>query len=348
MSNTSSRSVSSGETKIQVGILGATGMVGQRLIERLYAHPQFEIAFLGASSRSAGKIYGQATQWRLPSKCPIPDMMVHACKPSMYPPNVQLLFSALDSAPAKIIEAEAVQTGRYVVSNASAYRMDDNTPLIIPEVNPEHLSLLENKPGIITNPNCCAIPLALSLAPLQTLGIKAVCVSTYQAVSGAGYPGESAWDMIGNVHPHAGNEEEKLAIEPQKILGSATIPADFPISARCVRVPTADGHLLGVQVLLEEEISPEQAVDMFTSYSSKVKNLKSSPVPLFEVFTRRDRPSPRFDCMNGDGMAISIGRVESCSVMTLKYFVLAHNTIRGAAGAAIANAELLVSKNLLS
>lgn len=348
MSNTSSRSVSSGETKIQVGILGATGMVGQRLIERLHAHPQFEIAFLGASPRSAGKKYAKATQWRLPSKCPVPDMMVHECKPQAYPQNIRLLFSALDSAPAKTIEADAVQTGRYVVSNASAYRMDASIPLIIPEVNPEHLSLLNGKPGIITNPNCCAIPLALSLAPLRHLGIKAVCVSTYQAVSGAGYPGESAWDMIGNVHPHAGNEEEKLAIEPQKILGSADVPADFPISARCVRVATADGHLLGVQVQLEESISPAEATELFASYAPIAQQLHSSPVPLFEVCTRRDRPSPRFDSMNGDGMAISIGRIESCSVMTLKYFVLAHNTIRGAAGAAIANAELLVSKNLLS
>ena len=348
MSKTSSSLSSTSEDKIQVGILGATGMVGQRLIERLHTHPQFEIAYLGASSRSAGKVYAQATRWRLPSKCPVSDMFVQECTPKSYPNNVQLLFSALDSTPAKKIESEAVESGRYVVSNAGAHRMDNQTPLIIPEVNPEHLSLLNNKPGIITNPNCCAIPLALSLAPLQSLGIKAVCVSTYQAVSGAGYPGESSWDMIGNVHPHAGNEEEKLALEPQKILGTTTEPASFPISARCVRVPTADGHLLGVQVLLDEHISPEQASEMFTSYCSRAQSLYSSPTPLFEVYTLRDRPSPRFDCMNGDGMAISIGRIESCAVMTLKYFVLAHNTIRGAAGAAIANAELLVSRNLLS
>ena len=348
MSNTSSRSVSSDETKIHVGILGATGMVGQRLIERLCTHPQFEISFIGASSRSSGKVYSEATTWRLGSQCPIPEMMVQECDVHAYPDDVPLLFSALDSTPASTIEREAVLSGRFVVSNASSYRMDKNTPLIIPEINPEHLSLLNGKPGIITNPNCCAIPLAMSLAPLKPYGIQAVCVSTYQAVSGAGYPGESAWDMIGNVHPHAGNEEEKLAIEPQKILGSASECASFPISARCVRVPTADGHLLGVQVQLGESISPLKAKEVFRSFKCQEPVLNSSPSPLFHVHDRRDRPSPRFDCMNGDGMAISIGRIEECSVMTLKYFVLAHNTIRGAAGAAIANAELLVSKNLLS
>lgn len=333
---------------INVGILGATGMVGQRLIERLAHHPLFDITFLGASPRSAGKKYSDAARWRLASTCPIPDMMVHECTVDAYPDNVQLLFSALDSAPALNIEKEAVRSGRYVVSNASAYRMDPSIPLIIPEVNPDHLSLLKDQPGIITNPNCCAIPLALSLAPLQDFGIRSVCVSTYQAVSGAGYPGESAWDMIGNVHPHAGNEEEKLAIEPQKILGTPSLPADFPISARCVRVPTADGHLLGVQVLLEQSVTPDQAIQRFREYTSEAGILYSSPEPLFVIHTNRDRPSPRFDIMNGDGMAISVGRIERCSVMSLKYFVLAHNTIRGAAGAAIANAELLASKNLLS
>jgi aspartate-semialdehyde dehydrogenase len=274
-------------------------------------------------------------------------MKVQRCIPKLYPKDVPLMFSALDSAPAKSIEAAAVDSGKYVVSNASAFRMNAQCPLIIPEVNPEHLALLNGKPGIITNPNCCAIPLALSLAPLQKKGIKAVCVSTYQAVSGAGYPGESAWDMIGNVHPYVGNEEEKLAIEPQKILGSVSKHAEFPISARCVRVPTADGHLLGVQVLLENQVTPEEAKRLFKEYAP-LHALPSSPNPLFVLHTRRDRPSPRFDTMAGDGMAINIGRIEPCAVMTLKYFVLAHNTIRGAAGAAIANAELLLASNLLS
>ena len=323
-------------------------MVGQRLIELLHSHPQFEIAFLGASQRSSGKKYYEAAQWRLPSYCPTPDMMVYDCSPSFYPQDVKLLFSALDTEPAKKIEREAVESGRYVVSNASAYRMDASVPLIIPEVNPEHINLLAGKPGIITNPNCCAIPLAISLAPFLDCGIEAVCVSTYQAVSGAGYPGESAWDMIGNVHPHAGNEEEKLAIEPQKILGGMQSPLPFPISARCVRVPTADGHLLGVQVRLSQSITPEEAKRRFEEYRPAYPALHSSPTPLFHIHERRDRPAPRFDIMAGDGMAISVGRIESCSVMTLKYFVLAHNTIRGAAGAAIANAELLIAKELLS
>ena len=332
---------------IKVGILGATGMVGQRLVERLHHHPFFEIAFLGASHRSAGKKYQDASPWRLASQNPIPEMHIHKCIPSQYPKDVPLLFSALDSTPAQKIESEAVAAGKYVVSNASAYRMNKNTPIIIPEVNPDHLSLLKGKPGIITNPNCCAIPLALSLAPLQPYNIKAVCVSTYQAVSGAGYPGESAWDMIANVHPHAGNEEEKLSIEPQKILGSAKEPSTFPISARCVRVPTADGHLLGVQVLLENPLTPTEAKNLYAKYQKPCPSLPSSPDPLFVLHKERNRPSPRFDIMAGDGMAISIGRIENCAVMSIKYFVLAHNTIRGAAGAAIANAELLIATNLL-
>ena len=333
-------------TKIKVGILGATGMVGQRLIAGLLQHPYFQISFLGASARSANKPYSEATLWRLGGRNPLPNLPVQLCDPQHLDHDVKLVFSALDSSVASEIEQRFAAHGCYVVSNASAFRMDSDVPLIIPEVNPDHLALAHRK-RIITNPNCCAIPLALSLAPLQSFGIEAVCVSTYQAVSGAGYPGESAWDMIGNVHPHAGNEEEKLAIEPQKILGSIDTPASFPISARCVRVPTADGHLLGVQVRLSQSVSPEKAIDLFQNYVPK-HQLPSSPSPLFEIHTRRDRPSPRFDVMAGSGMAISIGRVEWCSVMGLKYFVLAHNTIRGAAGAAIANAELLVSKGLVT
>ena len=273
-------------------------------------------------------------------------MMVGECDVKSVPKECDLVFSALDSSVAGDIELAHARAQRYVVSNAGNHRMTDNVPLIIPEVNPDALQLLQDQGpsgGIITNPNCCAIPLALSLAPLQEIGsIQSCVVSTWQAVSGAGYPGESAWDMVGTVHPHAGNEEEKLAIEPCKILDQ-----DFPISARCVRVPVADGHLLSVQVSIEGNPSPEEAIRAWEGWNEKSSELPSSPRPLFVLHPERSRPSPRLDIHHGHGMALSIGRVEPCAVMGLKYFVLAHNTIRGAAGAAIANAELLVQRGYL-
>lgn len=332
--------------KKPIAILGATGMVGQRMVQLLANHPMFEICYLGASTRSAGSRYLNACNWRLEGTCQaaVAEMLVGLCKPSELPTGIKLVFSALDSAVAGEIEQEFADLGYFVVSNAGNHRMRDDVPLIIPEVNPEALSILGKNPdgGIITNPNCCAIPLALSLAPLHAKwGITSCVVSTWQAVSGAGYPGESSWDMIGTVHPHAGNEEEKLAIEPCKILNHS-----FPISARCVRVPVADGHLLSVQVKLETNPSPEEAIECWKSWTP-TEDLPSSPTPLFHIHTRRDRPSPRFDIQAGNGMALSIGRVENCAVMGLKYFVLSHNTIRGAAGAAIANAELLIQKGVL-
>ena len=333
--------------KIPIAILGATGMVGQRMIQLLKNHPLFEIHKLMASERSAGKIYQQACNWRLEGECPskIAKMIVETCNAAHLPKNIKLVFSALDSSVAGEIEKDYSLNGNcFVVSNAGNYRMHTDIPLIIPEVNPDHLELLGNNPrsGIITNPNCCAIPLALSLAPLhERWKIKACVVSTWQAVSGAGYPGESSWDMVGTVHPHAGKEESKLAEEPCKILSHP-----FPISARCVRVPVADGHLLSVQVQLETTPTPKEAIECWRAWTPKT-DIPSSPKPLFHIHTRRDRPSPRFDIQAGNGMALSIGRIESCSVMGLKYFVLSHNTIRGAAGAAIANAELLVKRGIL-
>lgn len=279
--------------------------------------------------------------------------MVGPCTPEDIPSNCRLVFSALDSSVAGKIETAMASSERFVVSNAGNHRMDPKVPLIIPEVNPDALELLGQQEcnlgkdrvvgGIITNPNCCAIPLALSLAPLQELGrIEACVVSTWQAVSGAGYPGESAWDMVGTVHPHAGNEEEKLGIEPCKILEE-----EFPISARCVRVPVADGHLLSVQVSIEGRPSPQAAVSRWEAWNQSQSELPSSPRPLFVMHPERNRPSPRLDIHRGNGMAISLGRIEACPVMGLKYFVLAHNTIRGAAGAAIANAELLHHRGFL-
>lgn len=335
--------------KIPISVFGATGMVGQRMLSLLDAHPLFEIVTLCASPRSVGKRYEDACQWRLETPCPsiFTDMVVQECTPTSLPKECRLVLSALDSSVAGEIEQDLAEHGIFVVSNASNHRMNPVVPLIIPEVNPNDLHLLTKQPwsgGILTNPNCCAIPLALSLAPLRQFGsIQGCMVSTWQAVSGAGYPGESAWDMIGSVHPHPGNEEEKLAIEPCKILGES-----FPISARCVRVPVADGHLLSVQVHLEHTPTPEEAKSAWNSWNQSLSTLPSSPRPLFHINTRRDRPSSRFDVQRGNGMALSIGRVEPCPIMGLKYFVLSHNTIRGAAGAAIANAELLAQHGFLT
>jgi aspartate-semialdehyde dehydrogenase len=251
----------------------------------------------------------------------------------------------MDATPAGPIESDFRKAGWAVVTNASAHRADPDVPLIVPEVNPDHLRLLDRQgPGyIVANPNCCAIPLALALAPLhERWGVEAVCVSTWQAVSGAGYPGESAIDMIGSVHPHPGDEEAKLSIEPLKILGEIDTPADFPISARCVRVPVIDGHLLSVQVRLTGAPSPEAVSEAMTQWRGNNPDLHTCPRPVLHLSPRRDRPSPRHDVGRGGGMTISIGRVEACSVMGVKFFALGHNTIRGAAGAAIANAELLL------
>jgi len=217
-------------------------------------------------------------------------------------------------------------------------------PLVVPEVNPEHLALIDKQgPGfIVANPNCCAVPLAIALAPLHARwGVQAAVVATWQAVSGAGYPGESAWDMVGNVHPHAGNEEQKLAIEPQKLLGTPDSPAQFDISARCVRVPVADGHLLSVNLRLRGQPSVQAVQDALLRFEGNAPPLPSSPRPLIIHQPGRDRPSPRFDVDAGSGMATTVGRIEACAVMGVKFFVLGHNTVRGAAGAAIANLELL-------
>ena len=338
-------------SKIPVAILGATGMVGQRLIQLLADHPWFTIGALCASERSAGQAYGQACVWRLPGDPPkgISEMRVQSCDPAALS-GMRVALSAMPSSAARAVEAEFRASGFAVVSNASAYREDPSVPLVIPEVNADHLGLIKRQPGqgyIVTNPNCCAIPLALALAPLHAaFGVQALCVSTWQAVSGAGYPGESAWDMVGNVHPHPGNEEEKLAIEPQKLLGSMDAPAEFAVSARCVRVATADGHLISVQVRTEKPCTPEQAIAAWRGFESDL-DLPSLPQPLFHILERRDRPQPRLDIDRGQGMAVSIGRVEACPVMGLKFYALAHNTVRGAAGAAIANLELLQSQGLL-
>jgi aspartate-semialdehyde dehydrogenase len=340
-------------SRIPIAILGATGMVGQRMIQLLQDHPWFDIAFLAASPRSAGRPYRDAAPWRLSGDIPdsVADQIVQSCDPAALPDGIRLVLSALDARAAYTIEARFRDAGCLVVTNASAFRMDPTVPLIVPEVNADHLALIDQQPGtgaIIANPNCCTIPLAMALAPLhRRWGVEALTVATWQAVSGAGYPGESAWDMIGSVHPHPGNEEDKLTEEPLKILGDINTPADFVVSARCVRVPVADGHLLGVHVRLTGAPSAEEVAAEMAGWTGGALALPSCPQPPLRLVTRRDRPATRFDVDAGGGMAVTIGRIEPCPVMGVKFYALSHNTIRGAAGAALANAELLCSRGLL-
>ncbi len=329
---------------VDVAILGATGMVGQRFVELLSAHPFFRVAELAASDRSAGKRYGEAAPWRLDGSPRLSDRVVVPCEPGAV--RSRIVFSALDKDAALAIEADFRDAGHLVISNASAYRMAPDVPLLIPEVNPDHLGLLPSTGGgIVTNPNCTSIPLLFALAPLhRAWGVEAVTCASYQAVSGAGYPGESAWDILGNVRPHPGDEEEKVATEPLRILGTrvdrAIRPAEFPISARCVRVPVTDGHLVAAQIKLRGDPPLAHIIEALRDFQAP-QALPSSPRPLIHVTDRRDRPTPRTDALAGGGMAITIGRVEACEVLTVKLFALAHNAIRGAAGGAIANAELL-------
>lgn len=341
-----------GASRVPIAVLGATGMVGQRVLDLLSRHPSLSADILAASPRSAGKRYADACAWHLPGTLHAGqgDRIVEACNAehlTAIAGRPGIAISALDSAAAKRLEKPFAEAGWAVISNASAHRADADVPLIIPEINPDHLAMVDTQGtagGIVTNPNCTSMPVTMVLAPLlHTVGIEAVTVASYQAVSGAGYPGESAWDMIGNVRPHPGDEEQKLASEPKKILGrleaGRVIDADFAMSARCVRVPVNDGHLVAIHVNTRDSISPADAIELLSSWDPGL-NLPSAPKPLLRYLPLRDRPSPRFDADAGGGMAVTFGRVEHCPVMGLKLFAIAHNTIRGAAGAALLNAEL--------
>ena len=337
-----------------VTLLGATGMVGQRLIELLEDHPWFTAGVLAASERSAGRRYAEACDWHLPSEphgsvgdtlvVPTTAAAIHAANGG---PGIAL--SALPRSVAHAVERPLMALGWTVISNASAHRMDADVPLIIPEINADHLALCERQEGpgrLVTNGNCTSMPLALALAPLhEAVGIEAVCAASYQAVSGAGYPGESAWDLIGNVRPHPGDEEEKMAEEPRKFLGTLTDTgielADFAMSARCVRVPVIDGHLVAAQIKTKQPLSPADAKELLRTWKPRGPQLPSSPAQVLRLDERLDRPQPRFDSHHGGGMSVTIGRVEHCPVMGLKLFCMTHNTIRGAAGAALLNAELV-------
>ncbi len=344
---------------MRVGVLGATGAVGQTFIQLLDAHPTFEVAALGASERSAGKSYRDAANWVAASELPerVSQMEVLPCEPDRFA-ECDVVFSGLDAGPATEIERAFAEAGFAVISNARSHRMAPDVPLLIPEVNPDHTALIDRQRGpgyIVTNPNCSTIGLVMALKPLHdAFGIAKVHVVTLQALSGAGYPGVASLDAVGNVVPFIGGEEDKVATEPRKILGSlvdgAVQEADITISAQCNRVPVVDGHLECVSVQLVEDVSLEEATDALRSWASPLAglNLPSAPDRPLRVFEDGRYPQPRLHAMSERGMQVSVGRVAACPVLGLKFVVLSHNTIRGAAGGAILNAELLQSQGRIA
>jgi aspartate-semialdehyde dehydrogenase len=342
---------------IEVGILGATGVVGQQFVSRLARHPWFRCTWLAASERSEGKPYKSVAPWRLAT--PIPgvaaDRIVEACVPGRGP---KVVFSGLDASVAGDIEGAFAAAGHIVVSNARNFRMDPLVPLLIPEINADHLKLLGEQRkqkgwsgAIVTNPNCSTIVLAMALAPLRQFTIRSVVVTTMQAVSGAGYPGVPSLDILGNVVPFIGGEEEKMQSETLKILGTdgGRMPYAAAVSAHCNRVAVLDGHTMTVSVAFANKPSTAAIVDALHNFSGRPQELwlPSAPQPPLVVTEEPNRPQPRLDADLGGGMAVTIGRVRECPVLHAKFVALGHNTVRGAAGAAILNAELMHSEGML-
>jgi aspartate-semialdehyde dehydrogenase len=346
--------------KIPVGILGATGMVGQRFIQLLERHPWFEVVWLAASERSFGKSYEEAAKWKM--KTPIPAriarMKLSAAEPKGAP---KVIFAALDADIARELEPAFADAGCAVISNSSAFRMHPQVPLVIPEINPDHLKLIElqswhKQSGgfMVTNSNCSVMGLALALAPLQqAFGVESVFAVTMQAVSGAGYPGVASMDILGNVVPYIKNEEEKMQEEAGKLLGKLkgreVIPAGFTISAHCNRVAVEDGHTESISIKLKKRATAEKIIATWREYRGAAAEFKLPFAPAEPIFydERPDRPQPRLDLERGHGMTVSCGRLRPCSLLDWKFTMLSHNTIRGAAGAALLNAELLKAKGYL-
>lgn len=341
----------------RVGILGATGTVGQRFIQLLQGHPQFEITALAASDRSAGKPYAEACAWKLNGQIPVRarDITVQPIEP---PLDCDIVFSSLPSSVARETEEAFARAGYPVISNSSSYRMDEDVPLLVPEINAEHLDLIpvqQQKRGfgkgfIVTNPNCAVLSFAPPLAAVhRRFGVESVVVTTMQAVSGAGYPGVPSMDILDNVLPYIAGEEPKVETEAQKILGlfadGSIRKADFPVSAQCFRVNVLDGHTVAVRMNLVQKATLEDVVDAMAGFPSL--GLHSSPKQFIEVCNEPARPQPRLDRDNGNGMAITVGRIFPDNVFDYRFVALSHNTVRGAAGSAILNAELLIDKRII-
>ncbi|MDA2922209.1 aspartate-semialdehyde dehydrogenase [Patescibacteria group bacterium AH-259-L07] len=362
--------------KIPVGILGATGMVGQKFVELLINHPWFEIAALMASEKSVGKKYREAvTMWQGSEPIPshVADMEVRACKPDINPVrgprfkrdrnqrfltsngvNCKIVFSALDPIAAQEFEEDFAHAGYNVVSNARIHRMDDNVPLLVPEINPDHLELIKTqsyKGCIVTNPNCSTIGLVIALKPLlDNFGIEKVNVVTLQALSGAGYPGVASLDIVDNVIPFISGEEDKVENEPQKIFGSYAGSKieynDIAISAQCNRVGVRHGHLECVNLKLKQRVREKDIIHAWRTFSSEPQELNLPLAPQHPVyyFDNDYLPQPKYQRDFDKGMAVSIGRLQNKHVFDYKFVVLSHNLVRGAAGGAILNAELMVEK----
>lgn len=345
--------------RIPVGILGATGMVGQEFVSFLRDHPWFELTWLGASDRSAGKRYQEATTWRLGGETPayVRDIVVSDSTPKGAP---KLVFSAMDASVATEIEQAFANAGHAIVSNSRNHRMDADVPLLVPEANAGHLELLLTQQrlrgwtgAIVTNPNCATVVLVMALAPLKQFGIKKVIVTTMQAVSGAGYPGVASLDILGNVVPFIGGEEPKMESETQKILGSFAgtkiEPLDAKVSASCNRVPVVDGHTICVSVEFEKKPSEAEIIAALNGFRGmpQQKKLPSAPEQPVVYMEQTDRPQPRRDVERENGMAVFVGRLRKCPVLDYKFVALGHNTVRGAAGVAVLNAELMKAQGLL-
>jgi aspartate-semialdehyde dehydrogenase len=347
------------QTRIEVGILGATGMVGQHFIKFLQGHPWFDLKWLGASDRSAGKKYRDAMNWNLAGSTPdsVAGVTVEECKPGNAP---RLLFSAMDASIATEIERAFAQAGHVVVSNSRNHRMEADVPLLVPEINPEHLKLVPGqqrargwKGQIVTNPNCSTIVLTMGLAPLKQFGITKIVATTMQAISGAGYPGVPSMDIMGNVIPFIGGEEEKMEQETQKIMGEFRgdhiDPLPARMSAHCNRVAVVDGHTVTVSVEFSAKPSLTDMRHAFDAFSGlpQQRQLPSAPPRPVIYMEEANRPQPRKDAERERGMAAFVGRLRACPVLDYKFVALGHNTIRGAAGAAVLNAELMHSEGML-
>ena len=343
--------------RYSVGILGATGTVGQRFIQLLQGHPQFEITALAASDRSSGKTYAEACAWKLSGEIPenVREIVVTPIEP---PLDCDVVFSSLPSNVARETEENFARAGYPVISNSSSFRMDEDVPLLIPEINADHLGLIETqqkkrgfgKGFIVTNPNCAVASFAPPLAALhRKFGVESAVITTLQAISGAGYPGVSSMDITDNVLPYIAGEEPKVEIEAQKILGTlangSIEKADFAVSAQCFRVDVIDGHTASVRVDLKSTATLEDVIATMRAFPTL--DLHSSPETFMDVLEEPSRPQPRIDRDRGNGMTITVGRVFPDNVFDYRCVSLSHNTVRGAAGSAILNAELLIDRGII-
>jgi len=344
--------------KVEVGVLGATGMVGQHFVKFLQGHPWFDLTWVGASERSTARKYREATSWRLDGGMPEPvrELTVEECKPGNAP---RLLFSAMDAVVATDIERAFAAAGHLVVSNSKNHRMERDVPLLVPEINAAHLKLISQqrqrgwKGAIVTNPNCTTVVLVMALAPLKQFGIRRVLMTSMQAISGAGYPGVASMDINANVIPFIGGEEEKVEQETQKILGELAgdhiAPLEARVSAHCNRVPVTDGHTETVSVELAGQPAAEGILAAIRSFRGlpQERGLPSAPSVPVIYMEEPNRPQPRRDVERERGMAVFVGRLRPCQVLDWKFVAMGHNTVRGAAGAAVLNAELMLSEGML-